>query len=168
MIARIVSKLWEPLLIGALLFGGWQLAQRLNDKTEALQATQETLTETREQLATVTREKRRVSDALAKRERTLHALQTSTESARSALRAAPDDGCLDRDMPADVIRLFQPPNPHRVGALMQPGVVAAPAPDPATGGAVVASSGRLHADARTNAGHERGGQSGGPRTLPGG
>ena len=156
LIARTLARVWEPLLIAALIFGGWQLLQRLDDKTAALEDTQEALAETREELVTVTLEKRRVSEALATRERTLHALQTRTESARSVLRAAPDDGCLDRSMPADVLRLFHPPDPHRVGSLMQPQLAAAPSASTAVVGADVATPGGPRLDAGADARDERG------------
>lgn len=117
-----LSRHWEWMLIAALLAATWamnrhmqelgnnaRLAEKVaetasNDRDQAVAAAGQSAALARSRLEELRQQQLRTEAALAERERTIHALQSQTAAAVVVVATAPDDGCLDSDIPADLLR----------------------------------------------------------------
>jgi hypothetical protein len=167
-VASIVARNWEWLLIAGLAFAGWQLSERVQLQKAAIGELAQQVDDARAQLAQEREAVARARRALAARERTLHENRRRAETAQAVIRISPDDGCLDRNMPADVIRVLNA-GPSALAASELRPELAAPAPAPtAAGRADLAAPGRLHSATGGERSDGRSGQGGRATPLPGG
>jgi hypothetical protein len=164
-LATLITRHWEWVLIGALAFGGYALVQRLDHVQQQRTRLEVQLESAQSQIALVRAEAQRAQAAATELRRTLHDIRQRTETARAAINAVPDDGCLDRHLPAAVARVL---HHHTGGTPMQQPVAAAAEADPGFPGADLARAIRLRVEALRSGSGGGGGQTSGTATVPGG
>lgn len=151
-VGDFLSRNWEWGLIVMLLVAGWMMNERIErlhanaatakaqietalaatvtaneDRDHAVDLAARTKSAARDALLVLAKQNAASESALRARERSLHELQRNTQRATAAVAAAPDDGCLDRPLPDDLLRQLRQATGAADHSGSSPAATAAPA-----------------------------------------